>query len=168
MEEGVMTVMPITSNEDKAQRSQPNSPQLAHEDLQQIHYDDIEEMDLRWKMSMLTMRARSDQEEEGPIMHSWLTHLQVLNSRDKFENASKSLNKLIECQIVDNCKKGLGYNVVPPPYTRNFMSPTPDLSFTGLDKFVNKLVVENSKAMSYEEVPTEVGSESAPIIKDWV
>ncbi|GKB13595.1 hypothetical protein Tco_0847518, partial [Tanacetum coccineum] len=26
---------------------QPNSPQLAHEDLQQIHLDDIEEMDLR-------------------------------------------------------------------------------------------------------------------------
>ncbi|GJU61208.1 ribonuclease H-like domain-containing protein [Tanacetum coccineum] len=38
--------------------SQPNSPQLAHEDLQQIHPDDIEEMDLRWKMAMLTMRAR--------------------------------------------------------------------------------------------------------------
>ncbi|GJT47034.1 hypothetical protein Tco_0955749 [Tanacetum coccineum] len=39
--------------------SQPNSPQLAHEDLQQIHPDDIEEMDLRWQMAMLTMRARS-------------------------------------------------------------------------------------------------------------
>ncbi|GJY52512.1 hypothetical protein Tco_0443359 [Tanacetum coccineum] len=38
--------------------SQPNSPQLVHEDLQQIHPDDIEEMDLRWQMAMLTMRAR--------------------------------------------------------------------------------------------------------------
>ncbi|GJX58349.1 hypothetical protein Tco_0289739 [Tanacetum coccineum] len=38
--------------------SQPNSPQLAHENLQQIHPDDIEEMDLRWQMAMLTMRAR--------------------------------------------------------------------------------------------------------------
>ncbi|GKA81585.1 ribonuclease H-like domain-containing protein [Tanacetum coccineum] len=28
--------------------SQPNNPQLAHEDLQQIHPDDLEEMDLRW------------------------------------------------------------------------------------------------------------------------
>ncbi|GJV02494.1 hypothetical protein Tco_1336063 [Tanacetum coccineum] len=66
---------------------------------------------------------------------------------DKFEYASKSLNKLIECQIVDNCKKGLGYenyNAVPPPYTGNFMPPTPDLSFTGLDEFVNKPVVENN------------------------
>ncbi|GKB84509.1 ribonuclease H-like domain-containing protein, partial [Tanacetum coccineum] len=38
--------------------SQPNSPQLVHEDLQQIHRDDMEEMDLRWKMAMLTMRAK--------------------------------------------------------------------------------------------------------------
>ncbi|GKA68017.1 hypothetical protein Tco_0767934, partial [Tanacetum coccineum] len=38
--------------------SQPNSPQLVHEDLQQIHPDDIKEMDLRWQMAMLTMRAR--------------------------------------------------------------------------------------------------------------
>ncbi|GJR40837.1 putative ribonuclease H-like domain-containing protein [Tanacetum coccineum] len=39
--------------------SQPNSPQLVHEDLQQIHPDDMEEMDLRWKMAMLTMRDKS-------------------------------------------------------------------------------------------------------------
>ncbi|GJU01130.1 putative ribonuclease H-like domain-containing protein [Tanacetum coccineum] len=75
---------------------------------------------------------------------------------DKFEHASKSLNKLIECQIVDNCKKGLGYenyNVVPPPYTGNFMPIITDLSFTGLDEFVNEPVVENCKAMSSKEEP---------------
>nr|GEU94728.1 hypothetical protein [Tanacetum cinerariifolium] len=75
---------------------------------------------------------------------------------DKFKLASKSLNKLIECQIVDNYKKGLGYenyNVVPLPYTRDFMPPTPDLSFTGLDEFVNEPVVDNCKAMSSEEEP---------------
>nr|GEX06062.1 putative ribonuclease H-like domain-containing protein [Tanacetum cinerariifolium] len=38
--------------------SQLNSPQLDNEDLQQIHLDDLEEMDLRWQMAMLTMRAR--------------------------------------------------------------------------------------------------------------
>ncbi|GKG06826.1 ribonuclease H-like domain-containing protein [Tanacetum coccineum] len=38
--------------------SQPNSPQLDNEDLQQINPDDLEEMDLRWQMTMLTMRAR--------------------------------------------------------------------------------------------------------------
>ncbi|GJV67681.1 ribonuclease H-like domain-containing protein [Tanacetum coccineum] len=91
---------------------------------------------------------------------------------DKFEHASKSLNKLIECQIVDNCKKGLGYknySAVPPPYTGNFMPPTPDLSFIGLDEFVNKPVVENNKAMSIEEEPKVVRKcDDAPIIEDWV
>ncbi|GJR07273.1 hypothetical protein Tco_0530257 [Tanacetum coccineum] len=33
--------------------SQPNSPQLDNEDLQQIHPDDLKEMDLRWQMAML-------------------------------------------------------------------------------------------------------------------
>ncbi|GJS84751.1 hypothetical protein Tco_0751292 [Tanacetum coccineum] len=36
--------------------SQPNSPQLVHEDLQQIHPDDMEEIYLRLQMAMLTMR----------------------------------------------------------------------------------------------------------------
>ncbi|GKF38674.1 hypothetical protein Tco_0118735, partial [Tanacetum coccineum] len=38
--------------------SQPNSPQLAIEDLEQIDPDDFEEMDLQWEMAMLTIRAR--------------------------------------------------------------------------------------------------------------
>ncbi|GJY10955.1 ribonuclease H-like domain-containing protein [Tanacetum coccineum] len=91
---------------------------------------------------------------------------------DKFEHASKSLNKLIECQIVDNCKKGLGYenyNAVPPPYIGNFMPPIPDLSFTGLDEFVNESVVENNKAMSSEEEPKAVRKyDDAPSIEEWV
>ncbi|GJW77863.1 ribonuclease H-like domain-containing protein [Tanacetum coccineum] len=38
--------------------SQLNSPQLDNKDLQQINPDDLEEMDLRWEIAMLTMRAR--------------------------------------------------------------------------------------------------------------
>ncbi|GJW19145.1 ribonuclease H-like domain-containing protein [Tanacetum coccineum] len=38
--------------------SQPNSPQLNQEDLEQLHPDDLEEMDLQWEMAMLTIRAR--------------------------------------------------------------------------------------------------------------
>ncbi|GJU09382.1 hypothetical protein Tco_1131778 [Tanacetum coccineum] len=301
--------------------NQPNNPQLAHEDLRQIHPDDLEEIDLRWQMAMLTMRAKrflkntsrkltingnessskksrlqeqgkhkkdcawetststalvscdglggydwSGQAKEGPnyalmaysssssdsevsnnsnCSKSCLKTVETLKSQydqlhkdfkkselmvlayksglesveeklevykanesiysqdikvlkfeieckdiairelrkkleiaqkekdgiqfnvDKFENASKSLNKLIESQIVDNCKKGLGYNAVPPPYTGNFMPPTPDLSFTGLDEFVNKPVVENRK--SDEEVSKVVRkSNDSPIIEDWV
>ncbi|GKD20583.1 hypothetical protein Tco_1222286, partial [Tanacetum coccineum] len=35
--------------------SQPNSPQLYQEDLEQLHPDDLEEMDLQWEMAMLTI-----------------------------------------------------------------------------------------------------------------
>ncbi|GJZ67588.1 ribonuclease H-like domain-containing protein [Tanacetum coccineum] len=38
--------------------SQPSILQLDNEDLQQIHPNDLEEMDLRWNIAMLTMRAR--------------------------------------------------------------------------------------------------------------
>ncbi|GJU91386.1 putative ribonuclease H-like domain-containing protein [Tanacetum coccineum] len=263
--------------------SQPSSPQLANEDLQQLHPDDLEEIDLRWQMAMLTMRARrflkntgrgkskvecynchkrghfarecrvprnqdnrnressrrsvpvetttsnaliscdglggydwSDHAEEGPTNYALMAYsssssdsevsndstcskscletIEVLKSQyeqllkrfeksklmvvayktDKFENASKSLNKIIESQIVDNCKKGLGYNAVPPPLTRNFMPPKPDLSFTGLEEFTNepvviKPVVENSEAKASEAKPKAVRKNNgAPIIEDWV
>nr|GEZ25836.1 hypothetical protein [Tanacetum cinerariifolium] len=35
-----------------------NSPQLDNEDLKQIDSDDLEKIDLKWQMTMLTMRAR--------------------------------------------------------------------------------------------------------------
>nr|GEW25336.1 hypothetical protein [Tanacetum cinerariifolium] len=167
--------------------SQPNSLQLVHEDLQQIHPDDMEEIDLRWQMAMLTMRARREdiflgsaelqeimttrtrkaQERVCPWKHLppqlWC-HVMVLVDMTRVIRQMKgpnyalmafsSLNSGSECQIVDNCKKGLGdenYNAVPPPYTGEFMPTTPDLSFTSLDEFVNEPVVKNCKAMSSEE-----------------
>ncbi|GKF49833.1 ribonuclease H-like domain-containing protein, partial [Tanacetum coccineum] len=55
----------------------------------------------------------------------------------------------------------------PPLYTGNFMPPTPDLSFTSLDKFVNEPVVENNKAMSSEEEPKVVKkNDDSLIIED--
>ncbi|GJR91050.1 retrovirus-related pol polyprotein from transposon TNT 1-94 [Tanacetum coccineum] len=303
--------------------SQPSSPQLANEDLQQLHPDDLEEMDLRWQMAMLTMRARrflkntgrkvtingnetigfdkskvecynchkrghftkeckvprnqdnrnkersrrsvlvetttsnaliscdslggydwSDHAEEGPTNYALMAYsssssdskkselmvvaykigLQSVEERlkfykkneavyvekinglkwdiqvgeitngelrkkleiiqkekdgikfnvDKFENASKSLNKIIKSQILDNCKKGLGYNVVPPPLTGNFMPPKLDLSFTRLEEFANehvviKHVVENNEAKDSEAKPKAVRKNNgALIIEDWV
>ncbi|GKA44450.1 hypothetical protein Tco_0737174 [Tanacetum coccineum] len=190
--------------------SQPNSPQLVHDDLQQIHPDNIEEMDLRWQMAMLTMRARrflkntgrkltvngnggnQDNKNKESLKRSVLVETSTSTTlvpcddlggydwSDQVEegpnyalmaySSSSSDSELIESQIVDNCKKGLGYekyNAVPPPYTGNFMPPTPDLSFTGLDVFVNKLVVENRK--SDEEVSKVVRKfDDFPIIEDWV
>ncbi|GJY88325.1 ribonuclease H-like domain-containing protein [Tanacetum coccineum] len=68
---------------------------------------------------------------------------------DNYENASKSLDKLIRSQITDNNRKGVGYNVVPPPPTGLFAPPTIDLSNSDATKEVEKIY-------------------DAPIIKDWV
>ncbi|GJX07640.1 ribonuclease H-like domain-containing protein [Tanacetum coccineum] len=38
--------------------SQPSIPQLDNKDLQQINPDDLEEMDLRWNIAILTMRVK--------------------------------------------------------------------------------------------------------------
>nr|GEW06727.1 hypothetical protein [Tanacetum cinerariifolium] len=94
----------------------------------------------------------------------------IQHTVEKHENASKSLNKLIDYQIVENCKKELGYksyNDVPPPYTGNFMPFKPDLSYTGLDEFTNKPVAENTK-FSEEETKAARKNSDAPIIEKWV
>ncbi|GKB90399.1 hypothetical protein Tco_0962671 [Tanacetum coccineum] len=91
---------------------------------------------------------------------------------DNFENASKSLDKLIGSQISDNNRKGVGYNAVAPPPTGLFAPPTIDLSNSGLEEFkqpefegygvkVKKNVSENSS----NEIKKTSG---APIIEDWV
>nr|GEZ70336.1 hypothetical protein [Tanacetum cinerariifolium] len=45
--------------------SQSTSPYLDNDDLKQIDVDDIEKMDLRWQMAMLTMRARRFLQKTG-------------------------------------------------------------------------------------------------------
>nr|GEY60048.1 hypothetical protein [Tanacetum cinerariifolium] len=45
--------------------SQSTSPQLDNEDLKQIDVDCLEEMDLKWQMAMLTMRARRFLQKTG-------------------------------------------------------------------------------------------------------
>nr|GEX45042.1 hypothetical protein [Tanacetum cinerariifolium] len=172
--------------------SQPNSPQLAHEDLEQIHPDDIEEMDLRWQMAMLTIRARrecralrnQDTKYKESTRRSVLVETPALTALvscdglggyDWSDKAEEGPNYALvaytsstsDLKIVGNCKKGLGYksyNAVSPSYTGNFMPPKPDLSYTGLDEFAVKPVVESKSS----EVKTKAISKNtdAPIVED--
>ncbi|GKC32935.1 putative ribonuclease H-like domain-containing protein [Tanacetum coccineum] len=60
------------------------------------------------------------------------------NEIEKFDNASKSLEKLIKSQIPDKSRMGLGfvsYNAVPPPPTGLFAPPNLDLSHFVLEEF---------------------------------
>ncbi|GJQ89278.1 hypothetical protein Tco_0000417 [Tanacetum coccineum] len=191
--------------------SQPNSPQLIHEDLQQIHLDDMEEMDLRWKMAMLTMRARrflkntrmkltvngnetigfdNSKVKVGYNCHKretfWLGECRVEEGPNyalmAFSSSSPdsevSNDSIVQCLIWEllNFKfkrstilKDLKIICSTSLHSENFMPPTPDLSFTGLDEFVNEPVVENSNVMSSKEEPTVVRkNDDAAIIEEWV
>ncbi|GJV42938.1 ribonuclease H-like domain-containing protein [Tanacetum coccineum] len=91
---------------------------------------------------------------------------------NNYDNATKSLDKVIGSQLVDNNKKGLGYNVVPPPPTGLFAPPIIDLSHSGIEKFKEPEFegygVKVDKCVS-ETSPKEIKkTPDAPIIKDWV
>nr|GEY62271.1 hypothetical protein [Tanacetum cinerariifolium] len=75
-------------------KSQPNSTQLVNEDLEQIHPDDLEEMDLKWQMAMLTMRAKKFLKNTGRKLN--------LN-----ENDSVAFDKTkVECYNCHNFARG--------------------------------------------------------------
>ncbi|GJV16508.1 ribonuclease H-like domain-containing protein [Tanacetum coccineum] len=69
--------------------SQPNSPQMSREDLEQIDPDDLEETDIQWEMAMLTIRARRFIKRTG-------MQLDVNGQRVRFDRSK------IECY---NCHK---------------------------------------------------------------
>ncbi|GKA02202.1 hypothetical protein Tco_0674867 [Tanacetum coccineum] len=194
---------------------------------------DLEEMDLRWQMVMLTMRARrflkntkkkvtingnetigfdksktttsnaliscdglgdydwSDQAEEGPTNFALMAYSSTSSNSEVSidSNCLESVEARLlvykknesvyekDIKIVDKCKTSLGYNVVPPPYTGNFMPPKHDLSLSGLEEFVNepivseptvkKPVVETSEVKDSADKPKVVTKNNgAPIIKD--
>ncbi|GJS18324.1 retrotransposon ORF1 [Tanacetum coccineum] len=83
---------------------------------------------------------------------------------ENFEKASKSLDKILESQIPENNKKGLGYesyNAVPPPPTGLFAPPKIDLSNSGLEEF------KEPKFEGYGPKASNNVSTGAPIIEDW-
>nr|GEX21040.1 hypothetical protein [Tanacetum cinerariifolium] len=87
----------------------------------------------------------SDQAKEGPNY--------ALMAYSTSISDSESLNKLIDSQIVNNCKKDLGYNAVLPPHVSFFMPPKPDLSYTGLEEFTSEPAVGTLNAKTSKEVP---------------
>ncbi|GJV13867.1 hypothetical protein Tco_1355408, partial [Tanacetum coccineum] len=94
---------------------------------------------------------------------------------ENFDNASKSLDKLIRSQIPDKSRKGLGfvsYNAVLPPPTGLFSPPNLDLSNSGLEEFQQPEFEgygpKTSKSVS-EDTSNEVKeSPDASLIKELV
>nr|GEY72528.1 hypothetical protein [Tanacetum cinerariifolium] len=90
---------------------------------------------------------------------------------EKIENSSKTLNKMLDSQVNDKNKTGVGYHAVPSPYTRNFMPPKPDLILANVDEYVVSESVTSVPAVVTNEAKTsesEPKSVSEPLIEDWV
>nr|GEW88593.1 hypothetical protein [Tanacetum cinerariifolium] len=126
-------------------------------------------MVLAYKIGLKSVEKRLEFFKKNKFIY--LEDIKVLKVEINMKDiAIKELRRKLE--IVDNCKKGLGYesyNDVSPLYTGNFMPSKLDLSFTGLDEFANKHVDENVKAKSSEEEPKFVRKNNdAPIIEEWV
>ncbi|GJZ45628.1 hypothetical protein Tco_0593224 [Tanacetum coccineum] len=103
---------------------------------------------------------------------------QLKQTLEKFQNSSKSLNEILECQVIDKFKKGLGYNAataaspavegfvnltdksgsdkayhaVPPPLTGNFIPRKPDLTF--IDEIVESENLDVTTVVTPSNVKT--------------
>ncbi|GJU60316.1 hypothetical protein Tco_1238082 [Tanacetum coccineum] len=104
------------------------------------------------------------QMNESEVVHS------VFNSRE---------SDVDDSPVNDRFKIGEGFHAVPPPYTRNYMPPRPDLSFAGLDESVFQSAVRKTTT-SVPETETSISKTSkdiiekpktvrpsAPIIEEW-
>ncbi|GJS37239.1 hypothetical protein Tco_0535621 [Tanacetum coccineum] len=97
---------------------------------------------------------------------------------EKFENSSKNLSKLLEIQVSDKFKTGVGYDsqvvdsqvfdsqvndkyktgegyhAVPPPYTGNFMPPKPNLVLADEEEYVFSESITSVPAVATSKVKT--------------
>ncbi|GJY48637.1 hypothetical protein Tco_0438593 [Tanacetum coccineum] len=80
---------------------------------------------------------------------------------NNYDNASKSLDTVIGSQLVNNNKKGIGYNVVPPPPTGLFSPPIIDLTHSVIEKF------KEPEFEGYGPKASKNVNTGAPIIEDW-
>ncbi|GKD60048.1 hypothetical protein Tco_1297557, partial [Tanacetum coccineum] len=109
---------------------------------------------------------------------------------EKFGNLSKNLSKLLEIQVSDKFKTGVGYDsqvfdsqdndwyktseeyhVVPPPYTGNFMPPKYDLALADEEEYVFSKSVISIPDVTTSEAKTSVSkpkSVGEPLIEDWI
>ncbi|GJS54563.1 hypothetical protein Tco_0627925 [Tanacetum coccineum] len=125
-------------------------------DLQQIDADDLEEMDLKWQMAMLTMRDRRFLNKTGRKINAngaYKAGLESVEARldmykkneiqvsDKFKTGVGFDSQVVNSQVFDSqendrYKTSEGYHAAPPPYTRNFMPPKYDLVLANKEEYV--------------------------------
>nr|GEY49347.1 ribonuclease H-like domain-containing protein [Tanacetum cinerariifolium] len=81
--------------------SQSSSPQLENEDLKQIDAGDLKEMDLKWQMAMLTMRARRFLQKTGRNLGANAEEEPINFALMAFSSSSSNSSSDCEVQLRD-------------------------------------------------------------------
>nr|GEW87563.1 putative ribonuclease H-like domain-containing protein [Tanacetum cinerariifolium] len=155
--------------------SQSSGSRIKFEDINQIDEDDMEEMDIKWSMALLSMRAdkfwkrtgkkiniqgsdvgsKADEKTPKALMAidgvGWDWSYTANEGEDHALVADAEaptefvLMANTESKRSDKVKHRVGYNDVHPPATDLYLSPKKDLSWTGLPKFVDDTVTDYSR-----------------------
>nr|GEZ85866.1 ribonuclease H-like domain-containing protein [Tanacetum cinerariifolium] len=72
--------------------NQPNGSQLVHEDLEQIHEDDLEEMDLKWQLALLSVRARRSLRNQESKPRNQDSSRKIVNMEDTSSKAMLAID----------------------------------------------------------------------------
>ncbi|GKC79640.1 putative ribonuclease H-like domain-containing protein, partial [Tanacetum coccineum] len=130
--------------------NQPNGSQLVHEDLEQIHEDDLEEMDLKWQLALLNMRTRKFFQKTGRKM--------TINGSDT-AGYNKSKVECFNCHKLGHIARGCR-----GPRNQDNMSRNQDSSrrTINVEEISSKAMLAINGAcfdwsfMADEEVPTDM------------
>nr|GEU68546.1 hypothetical protein [Tanacetum cinerariifolium] len=91
--------------------SQSSSSQLDNKDFKQIDSDDLEEMDLKWQMAMLTMRARRFLQRTGTNLGAnGPTSLGLDMSKVECYNCHRKGHFVRECRSSTNSRRNGSYD----------------------------------------------------------
>nr|GEW36401.1 hypothetical protein [Tanacetum cinerariifolium] len=105
--------------------SQSSSPQLDNKDLKQIDADDLEEMDLKWQMAMLTMRARRFLQKTGRNLGAnGPTSMGFYMAKVKCYNCHRKGHFARECRSPKDSRR----TAVAEPQRRNVLIKTSTLN----------------------------------------
>ncbi|GJZ24737.1 ribonuclease H-like domain-containing protein, partial [Tanacetum coccineum] len=106
-------------------------------DLEQIHEDDLKAMDLKWQLSLLSMRTKRYFQRTGKKI--------FINANDtagydkpseNIDKASKGPRQVVRGQKLKKIKRFGGIVLIPPPHPLIYNRPKKlDLSYSGLDEF---------------------------------
>ncbi|GJT29934.1 ribonuclease H-like domain-containing protein [Tanacetum coccineum] len=151
--------------------SQPSTPQLDNEDLQQIHHNDLEEMDLRWNIAMLTIRERRFLKNTGRKLDmDNKERIRFNKSKVECFNCHKRGHFARECMTPknqDSRNKEPTRRTVPVKETTSNVLVSYLDDFVDVNKSVSKTLVEKSTIETNEPKTTRKENDT-PIIKDWV